>query len=1062
MTDNIDFGNSQRILRIFKNYPRFIRDGYEKKLLNFIKGHVIVLPFTDLYLDNIIFFDSSFLNTVLLSQNNNIKLICFFDRSAFNEVNLDILAENFKKFYRFCDCKNLSFLKTSTVFLEKILTKKQYPFLSFFDDIAFTDRVVGELIELYKNDQLPYITLPNGPVSKVLFLDLSFFDLYIENIKSGKEKDYSVLTYFDASLLDKKRLCDLYDAYKFALKNDGYVLDKIIDDKKMNEFLAKNSNNKECDELEKKNILFLNQSFWESSYLLSIFIDNDDFEYFPNFDIKAFSFSNVINLYNTYNSAFLQSFSYRYKDMDFLFDHIVRGLKRSVSIDDFMEAMELSDYVKALLLLCIFNRENIDCKNEIDLFLNEVSNGDTKLYKLLKSYITLVLNGKRNPLNFSYIINEIRFYFDNRESNTDSFSLIKILPFVIACGDVSSSAEALEIKSIPFGIINNINSNRLGKLISLLKEKNICSDYSSLALKMSILIGFDTAVLLLQGKYGNVDEKFLLEFFSPVKVVGIRYAMGPQGMMPVVNNQLLNLLFGYNYKTNNTLIKNYLNNYEYKKLEQEKIIGDKFPGNNYDKVEHDVFLAKLGKEFYEYKNLCENFIKNFWDINRKWDAIVLEFHKLQNLSNLNLKLNLSLCYQLYSKVSMQDFIPELEVQDWELMDSKVFDYACVDNQYVSNVKDVPKRIVYLSRQMSNVFSKRFPFISLSNENYTLRVFHPQDRNFLCAGYKTHNCMRPNGVGDDTGDNNSLLYYCTATEFGGGVEIVDKDENLLAFLPLLRNGNVLLLHSIEGDNLSTEQISEINNLICEYGNKVINESEKIGDNIEFVFLGDLKNIDYHIIKKKIPSNKKFEVYDYFDEFEGMYTNIDENDQLVVASKKGRSYKDICYGFPGKSYVYPTLQNYVYYLKIDERSLDLINSIMTLEKSISNITEEYIDECNECIYLKDDLLNRYLILKDEQTRVRNEFYIELLKNNKGIDLYKEFLRAIKCICALDGCKIEFIYGVEEIYYSRDWYLYRTNDGLWFANAIPSAINDLRKQITKVLDNTTADILLKKLNK
>ena len=266
--------------------------------------------------------------------------------------------------------------------------------------------------------------------------------------------------------------------------------------------------------------------------------------------------------------------------------------------------------------------------------------------------------------------------------------------------------------------------------------------------------------------------------------------------------------------------------------------------------------------------------------------------KQQNKSKLKLKLNISKVEEIFKIVAQKT--PELEVRDTPLLNSDVFDYVGIDTQYTSYPELARKRAIELSRRMENQTSKKFPNIVKSNGTYTLRVYNPQDRRIISAGYKTNCCFRPNGNADNEGMDNSLLNYCVSNEYGGGLEIVDDKGKVIMFSPLLRNGNVLMIHSIEsnyGEN--PEIMQQVHELLKEYATECISTSYENGDEIDFVTITNLHYLNTKFTEGFLPKNAEFSLFDEKEMFKDAYTNLDSG-HAVLAHKEGKTFSDIKYG------------------------------------------------------------------------------------------------------------------------------------------------------------------------
>lgn len=327
---------------------------------------------------------------------------------------------------------------------------------------------------------------------------------------------------------------------------------------------------------------------------------------------------------------------------------------------------------------------------------------------------------------------------------------------------------------------------------------------SNIGLKGYSTLGFARMQELLSGKYGPINSDKLSHLFSNLNCANVVFEPDGKNFKPMINEQLINLLFGANFKVVNTPIRNFLNGFgemeEYIKKETEKIKA------NQDLSEDDKRqrVDELNTSYTAYCFNVTEFISNFEFIFNNWDVIEEEFLKKQSVSKLKIKLNISQVNEIVTSLktvqktirTKKGFsnkqqtrykrIPHYEPRDYPLVESDVFDYVGIQTQYTTNPEQAPERAVQLSRMMENKTTKKIPNVNLDYGTYNIKIFNPQDRNLISGGYRSGCCFRPNGNADNFGSNNSLLTYCCATEYGSGIEIRDNKGKTLMFSPVLRN------------------------------------------------------------------------------------------------------------------------------------------------------------------------------------------------------------------------------------------------------------------------------------
>ena len=669
-----------------------------------------------------------------------------------------------------------------------------------------------------------------------------------------------------------------------------------------------------------------------------------------------------------------------------------------------LKSMQL-DYFKDILL----HRVNM----ELSKFINN--------HKLINDYILKTKNGKLNPFNY--------FYVKNNE---------KCLEFMTYLFDISSNEQSQYASSVPKEIINKINIKHLSIIRDLLIKLNVReNNLYKLAINIYMTIGYERAVDLLttnpQKNYGVVDENILNEMFNNINLYDTLFEEKGNGYVPKLNEQLINIIFGKNNKIKNTPIRNFLNNYSDKEEEINRNIERLKKDLSLTPEERETKISEYQKQLETYKDNIKEFFKNIGKCFIEWDIIEEEFIKKQNKSKLELKINISSILDILKNIkSIRGDLDD--VRDAKLIESDVFEYVGYDTQYTTDPERAPLRAVTLSRQMEDKYIKKIPNISISKGKYTIRVYHPQDRRLLSAGYRSGCCFRPNGNADNMGENNSLLRYCATNEYGGGVEIVDNEGNTIMFSPLLRNGNVLMIHSIETTHSPIP--SECNELLKEFADKVIDESTKNGDNISYVVITDLHYLDTSITEGTLSTDKKFKVYDPTGEYAGMYNNLDRN-HMILSHSKEKKVDDISYGEVTSSYQFEKEKVF--------NQFEVNNELVLLCSNLDSLKNEIIVLSNKRqIKLKKGKEEEsFELLKQikEKKATYNSIYKQVLDMKKGKDYYKETKNIIYVFSKY--CKdLNFtdLVNYSQIMYSSDWYIAIRTDGIVEYNCLDSGYDEL----------------------
>ena len=668
---------------------------------------------------------------------------------------------------------------------------------------------------------------------------------------------------------------------------------------------------------------------------------------------------------------------------------------------------------------------------------------------------------KKIMLNKGLEEKEINLYIkDIQKGNKDPLTALYIksqknLLFTLYIDDFYLDSNSEYIDSIPITILKRINVKHIREIINLLKKYSK-KDIIKIALNIYLTIGFERSISLLSSNYGPININKLKNIFNDIDINNIVLKLEGSSYIPDLNEEWIELIFGSSNKVRNTPIRNYLNDYVDKKEELEK--------NNFE-ISSNLSLTDEEKKrkikrndllLEKYQQNNEYFISKASEIFNDWDTLKEEYLKSANNSKLKIKMNANKVVELLNGLKALRQIECDEIKDEELLRSDVFEYVGKDNRFSTNSAYIPSRILELSREMDNTKTKKFPNIRISNGEYILKTYNPHDRRILSLGYKYGCCFRANGNADkpiedyqnpantiNGHSNDSLLRYCCSTEYGGCIEITNVSGKTILFSPILRSGNTLIIHSLE----RKEDLLPIHyDMLVQYANKVIEDSYKNNDNIDFVLIGDNK-IDQRYFKGKLTYDKKFKYYNVNEEFPHMYNNFDINDQLVVAYKKGKKIEDINYGKVKTFYYYPI--NYY------ERSCEIDNGLLIMCQELNNLKEQYIILGNKrFMALENNNEKISYELLTQMKKVKKQYlvkYESLLKRKKGIDYYKTINNIIDIVSKLHKeISISDLKNYSEFYYGKDWYVAITKNNIIEFKCLPSgkeAMNSKLKELKKL---------------
>ena len=866
------------------------------------------------------------------------------------------------------------------------------------------------------NDSFTFTFISNdylkNPLILKKMLELNHLDIIDEfKIEAFNSKEsYSYIMDTLSKILKENFNSTIFNKYfTLAIKNEDeeYLKDGL-------NYLKENSN--------------LINAFCDSPFLLKKLINLKEISLIKQMNNIAFTKENLQLLYNAVSFKNFVDIIYPYDNIYNIFTNL--DIKKEDYLQVFSTLPQINNDSLTIYFIKKYNDSNIDIKeiNEMrDYLLASLNNKLIQKFNDFNSVNTLledILSGKKSYLNLNYLNDCKSLYCATYIANIDSV-------------DTSEN-----ITSIPLNIMEKINKKHLREIISLLDNYHLKGEKILLACNIYLSIGYERAKDLLNPNsnknYGPVNSSILKKMFLNIKTVDIMFKEEGNGYIPVLNEEWINLIFGESYKIKNTPIRNYLNNSQDKEEEINRLKM---------KIDNDLTLTisekqdkliKLNKQFEKYNEELNTFIGLCSSSFNEWDIILEEFFKSSNNSKLKTKLNIAKVNELLKLVKNKRNLPELEVQDELLFNSDVFNYVGYDNQYAVNSENAPKRAVHISRNMHN-YQKRFPNIKIKKDNLILEVYNPQDRRILSAGYRSKCCFRPNGTGDNEGKDNSLLFYCATNEYGGGLEIKNLEGETIMFSPILRNGNVSMIHSIETKGLK-EEADKVHELLKEYAEQTILESAKNDDDISFVTITDLHYLDKKYTIGYLPIDKKFKIYQGNPD---MYNNLNQ-EHYLLAKKDNKHFNDIKYNEEVKSYDYPKQQ-----VKLN----------ITVTKEEQQMIMKLHKEYQECILLTneryetlknndEDKSYELLIKINEKKKSYLNKYQEILKCRKGRDLYKEYITSLNTIKRInEELKININENLININTGNDWYIAYDENNNRYAYALESGQEQLKDELSKI---------------
>lgn len=658
---------------------------------------------------------------------------------------------------------------------------------------------------------------------------------------------------------------------------------------------------------------------------------------------------------------------------DVVYKELLERFKQKYNDYNDKEIEELKNKDKTgLELIALYNSSIADdnLKNEIQrkLFDKIKVSKDEIREENLKYVVQQVLNGKRRVESLENIVSE------------DTYRYVRYL------GDVITFNEKEFILRTPENFIKNTNTKRYEPILKRLQNYDV-SNSVEIAYQMLYTIGEEKSLDLLDGKYGNINNKQIVEMFSEVDVKSLEFEKTKRGYLTVLNEDAVRMVFGNSVEEENTPIKNFLNS------------------NSSDAEK------KLITKFHRLIN--------------EWPIIEEEFIRKQNLHKLSgqtIRKTPEAINEVLDSIEIAN--QGLEEIDYKLKTSKVLKYI-PDTKYTkANIKTITNRVMELSKLQEKVLGKHFPNIVEENEKYALSILGPQDRDILALGHETNCCFRSCGVSDNSGLNNkSLLAYCATTEYGGGITLVEKETGEVVMgSPILRNGNILMIHSIETKGMNQEEKTVAHEMLKSWSNKMIKETTKKENEdekgIKAVAITDLHNLDTTYIEGTLTENR-FNVFtDEMNEFKG-YSNLDKNHH-ILAIKKGVKEKDLEQGIPiEKLYEYP---EDVKTKSINLKDIESVHRLIEMKALIASLSKRREEELKYNFGKADETLKT---IKESQRNFLKRFKRDSFKYDSYIGM-QEITNYFNEV--IEGKQVEnkSTKDVIQVTYGNNWYVAKVKDG------------------------------------
>lgn len=530
------------------------------------------------------------------------------------------------------------------------------------------------------------------------------------------------------------------------------------------------------------------------------------------------------------------------------------------------------------------------------------------------------------------VINSVAMYI-----LSDKVSISKLYNYYMYNGQISDiighgKFNIEKTQNINPGVIDKIKISYVSNILNILKNSNFDKfTHMNRDDLINIIIKMIATI-----NYQNT-EKIFKEYCDDIRILRIMYAFNDIDLSKcndiIYKNSFINFIVGKNLNDKNSIINKMLDN--------------------------DTDLAsKL------------NFLFNYWE------EIEKRFNK----------------QTLYTKTAFIERLLSVSRIFFEADEYKL--EGDIINSYIDNkrhqsleIDDIIEEVRKTYKEMKHNYHKTIPYISGDYENYSYETLKADDPVLFSVGASTDNCFK---IG---GQATSFVKYCALNPNGRVVVIKDKKNNIVAMIPMVRNGNLVLCNSIESNYVNDpEFMKKMFEILKIIGDSFIQMSEEKEDKntcIKAVLVGNYKNKIDEITDLEKESDLPFEVLSTNDALISSNLGGFDYTNYFVSKSKDYNYRDIKPFNSSIRYLDP--RDEVLDLEVEQLNEEVVNLLNSIKyESCGNVIDT--DNIYRVIFNKDWFIlidknfnvESYIVGKDKRAYVEYNEYLslvsEFIKNAK----------------------------------------------------------------------------------
>lgn len=547
-----------------------------------------------------------------------------------------------------------------------------------------------------------------------------------------------------------------------------------------------------------------------------------------------------------------------------------------------------------------------------NIIIEEISNNEF----LKEKFITFIYNTLCAHQNFDIseqnMIKQVLYNkMKNNNITKEDYRKLFYYPdalktvFYLKFGNTASRMDYLNGISVKQLIYLNIKHiNQILNALNIENEDELSNLYSC-AIKMYLVFGLERTLKILNNDYGKINRYFF-DNVSKLNVKNIEFLKEGKKYIPKISNEFIKFMFA---SQNDNHFINML----------------AFP------------TSLLNKNWsYLYNN---------------YDAIKDKCHGTLTLKKINIILK-----ELSNERDLGDVTPN----NYKLKENDILNDICLGNKTKYSNNEIYKSVLDIYEKMKCRTESSIPYVKGEVANgYYYEMMKLNDPIAFTLGYKINCCIRVNDIA-----HNHLL-HATLCKNGRILLIYNQFHEIAGFIPLKRNGEVLIANSVE----CLHKIKNKNTIIAfeEAIKDIVNTSQKEEkEPINLVCIGN----EAYAKPDGVPFPSEIPTPTIYEKNESTYSNTDQYHRKldIIYKKPSLDLSNIKYGDPKCTYTDPR---------------PIINSCDFRNSNIDNI-ENALKIINAVRYENED--------------------IEKLENFK---LYEK-------------------HGIDKCIYSEDWYIFTTYDG------------------------------------